>query len=143
MEFMAAKSPPITHRHRTIDKCAQRPTFLSHQLQVISIEIFIIFAGSAALQVVCSKFDTNDFQSNRTQFTVQLKEKLQERCDIFDCEINDVQVNDIRRPAAYDTAISEKQTAVENIQVTILSFSLHLLVHMQRAYILCIVDLLM
>lgn len=71
----------------------------------------------AALQVVCSKFDTNDFQSNRTQFTIQLKTKLQERCDIFQCEINDVQVNDIRRPSAYDTAISEKQTAVENIQV--------------------------
>lgn len=71
----------------------------------------------AAIQVVCSKFDTNDFQSNRSEFTVQLKQKLQERCAIFQCDINDVQVNDIRRPSEYDEAIREKQAAVENIQV--------------------------
>lgn len=69
------------------------------------------------MQVVCSKFDTNDFQTNRTQFTVQLKIKLQERCDLLKCEINDVQVNDIRRPSSYESAISDKQAAVENIQV--------------------------
>jgi len=70
------------------------------------------------VQVVCSKFNTNDFQTNRTQFTVQLKVKLQQRCDLFKCEINDVQVNDIRRPESYEAAIRDKQAAVENIQVS-------------------------
>lgn len=74
--------------------------------------------GMAALQVVCSKFDTTDFQSNRTEFTNQLKSKLQERCNLFQCEINDVQVNDIRRPSQYEAAIRDKQAAVENIQVS-------------------------
>ncbi|XP_067936280.1 uncharacterized protein [Watersipora subatra] len=76
-------------------------------------------AGFAAVQVVCSKFDTNDIQTNRTQFTVQLKVKLQERCELFFCDVNDVQVNDIRRPASYESAIRDKQEAVENVQVAV------------------------
>ena len=92
--------------------------------------MFILTPGLAALQVVCSKFDTTDFQSNRTEFTVQLKAKLQQRCDLFKCEINDVQVNDIRRPSQYEAAIREKQAAVENIQVRFISVNIESLMYL-------------
>ena len=85
-------------------------------LQLLVIPVMCL-TGLAAIQVVCSKFDTNDFQTNRTQFTVQLKSKLQQRCAMFHCDINDVQVNDIRRPTSYESAIRDKQAAVENVQV--------------------------
>jgi len=89
-----------------------------HANAPIDVWLVCLLPGKSSVQVVCSGFDTDDFQKNRTQFTVQVKAKLQERCSQFSCDINDVQVNDIRRPSAYEAAIRSKQAAVENVNVS-------------------------
>jgi len=77
----------------------------------------LTFIGQAAIYDSCKKFNTSQFQSEWGVFQEFLRSQLVRDYDHVFVDVTDLQVNDIQRPARYESAIRQKETAREDILV--------------------------
>jgi len=65
----------------------------------------------------CSKFNTTQFQSQRAIFQESVRSHIAQQFNNVSTDITDLQISNIVRPKDYETALKNKETAKENIQV--------------------------
>lgn len=77
----------------------------------------IEFSAESAIHEACSQYNTTEFQSNREDFQITVRQYVRERLQGINCTVSDLQVNNIARPSSYEDAVKSKEAARENIQV--------------------------
>ncbi|XP_063411792.1 uncharacterized protein LOC134694680 [Mytilus trossulus] len=75
------------------------------------------YEGESAIHETCSHFNTSQFQAERANFQVKVKENIMVRYKKLNAEMTDLQVNNIARPTEYESAIRSKERAREDIRV--------------------------
>lgn len=71
----------------------------------------------SAVHDACSKFNTTQFQSQRATFQESVRSHTADQFNNVSTDITDLQISSILRPKDYETALKDKETAKENIQV--------------------------
>ena len=73
--------------------------------------------AKSSVHDACSKFNTTQFQSQRAIFQEAVRSHIEQRFNNVSTDITDLQIGNILRPKAYETALKNKESAKENIQV--------------------------
>lgn len=75
--------------------------------------------GRSVVHIACSEFNTTEFQTNRAEFELRIRELMDQRVQTFFTNISDVQVRNILRPTAFENAVMDKERAREDVNVVI------------------------
>ncbi|CAD5115414.1 unnamed protein product [Dimorphilus gyrociliatus] len=81
------------------------------------LDEMVEYIAKAAIYESCSMFNTSQFQAERGQFQLAVKDALIKRLETVYTDLTDLQMQNIQRPLEYENAIQSKETAREDIDV--------------------------